>query len=128
MTDQPPKSGTRRVAETFVLAIVLAVLGSAVWLMGLIASSRYAEARCYDEFQRHTAYGGLRMETTSWPPMLECQLSGRDLPPLVVQHRLAGVGLWAANDVVPVAYAAGATTALVVWFRRPRSRPSREND
>jgi hypothetical protein len=102
------------------LVIALAAAGVVLWGVAVVGVAQYAEDICLDDLVDRAEYGASRTDADVWPPSYECSLIGRDVEPVVVQHRGVALARLGATVVFPVAYAVAAAAGIVLWVRRRR--------
>lgn len=117
---------SREALLTSALALVVALVGVGIWVVGLIAGGQYTEDLCFDDLDARSGYGSYHSEGTLFPPSFECRLDGSDAEPVVVQHRLVAVARFGMTVVFPMIYGLLAVFAVARWSRGRPPLPSEQ--
>ncbi len=102
------------------LVVAFAMAGVVLWGIAVIGVAQYAEDICFDDLYGRAEYGAATTAAELWPPSFECRLRGKDVDPIVVQHRSVALARLGAVVLFPVVYAVAATVGVVLWLRRRR--------
>ncbi len=101
---------------------IAAVVGLMVLFIGMKGAANHAESKCYADVDARPGYGGWSMSAEFWPPSFSCEIAGRDVPTLTINHPTVGIVAFVAAVVVPATYVA--CVAVLIWWiaRRPGKR------
>ena len=104
------------------IVISAALVGLAVWVVGLKGFANRAESICLADTDNRIEYGAYRMSRELWLPSFECHLLGNSVDSIDVQHRLEATMTLGWLVVVPVLYAIATLTFTMRWALRPHGR------
>ena len=94
-----------------------AIVGLAVWIVGLKGLANRAESICSTHLDNRLGYGAYRMSSELWLPSFECRLLGNAVEPVVVQHRLEAIGVFGWLVVIPILYVIATLILTRRWTR-----------
>ena len=99
-----------------------ALVGLAVWVVGLTGLSNRAESICYADVDNRLGYGAYRISRKLWTPSFECRLLGNSVVPIDVQHPLEAMVAFGWIVVLPVVYAIATLALTLRWARQTQHR------
>ena len=104
------------------IVVSAALVGLAVWVMGLQGLGNRAESICLADLDNRLGDGGYEISRTLWWPSFECRLLGNSIDPIAVHHPLEAAATFGWIVVVPVLYAIATLTFTLRWTQQTQRR------
>ena len=108
-----------------VIVVSSALVGLAVWVVGLNGLSNRAESICFADLDNRLGYGAYQISRNLWLPSFECRLLGNSVDPIDVQHPLEAIAAFGWVVVLPVVYAIATLALTLRWARQTQRRHDR---
>ena len=99
-----------------------ALVGLAVWVVGLVGLANRAESICFADLDNRLGYGAFEISRNVWSLSFECRLLGNSLDPVDVQHPFEAIVGFGWIVVLPVAYAIATLALTLRWARQTQRR------
>ncbi len=104
------------------IVVSSALVGLAVWVVGLKGLSNRAESICLADTDNRLGYGAYQISRKLWTPAFECRVLGNAVVPIDVQHPLEAIVAFGWIVVLPVLYAIATLALTLRWARQTQHR------
>jgi hypothetical protein len=104
------------------IVVSAALVGLAVWVVGLAGLANRAESICFADLDNRLGYGAFEISRKVWSLSFECRLLGNSVDPVDVQHPLEAIMGSGWVVVLPVVYAIATLALTLRWARQTQRR------